>query len=250
MCSVTQLTKAATLHERSQLRAAQVPLFRAILAPLLEREINAARRIITQGTNLNAWVEEFYPSQQEAVAKAIGPVSQTYGEQTAELLIEEMGSGTVPPSIKDFAAEYAAGLAARWTNDAIAQIRQIQRDEEEVNDPLLERLDTWEQSRADRQAEREATQGAGAFATHTMIASGISRMTWKTVGDSCPLCRRMGGRTVGVSDPFLVAGASLEARDAEGVALRLITRRSIGHPPLHGAGKRGGVCDCLVSPWA
>lgn len=243
------LKQTAVLHERSRLRREQVPIFRSALSPILEQETAAARRVLDRTTpELDAWVEEFFPEQQERVEEALAPLVETYGEDTVALVMEEIGTDVTPAALEVFAQQYATGLAVRWTNDSVAQIRQIQRDEEDVEEAMRQRLDAWEESRAQRMAEREATQAAGAFAVHAMVAAGIRSTVWRAVGESCPLCTRMDGRTVSVTRPFMSPGDTLEAEDETGETLRFQTQQRLSHPPLHGAGKRGGVCDCLVSP--
>ena len=61
-------------------------------------------------------------------------------------------------------------------------------------------------------------------------------MGWGGRGETCPYCRALDGRVVGIRDAFLNPGEFLP----EGAAAALLVTRKVGHPPAH----RG--CDCLV----
>lgn len=246
MCSCTAkrlrgLKQSAAQHERHRLRLDFVSRFRLALAPLMEREIEEAAEALDR---LDTWLRSFYPEQEARVRQAVEPTVQEYADQTVALMLEEVEADVTPVALSTFATQFTAGLGARWTNDSIAQIRQILRDEEEPEEAMRERLGQWEEGRDQRTAEAEATQGAGAFARYGMIVAGVSTMVWRTIGQNCPLCAAMEGKRVLVSGSFMEPGDTLEGAGEE--QLRMTAPRRISHPPLHGQGKRGGVCDCIV----
>lgn len=243
---VVELKQAAILIERYRLRNEEVAKIQAALDPLLEHEISEARKALRAG-GIDAWVSAFYPQHRAKIARDLAPLLAVYSEATVALLLEELGTDEWPAALPMFTEEYGAGLAARWTNDSVSQIRQIQRDEESPPDAIEERLGSWEEARAVRTGEREATQGAGAFAMFAMLAAGVSKRVWQTIGESCPLCERMNGRTEEVTRPFLNIGDTIEA-GAGDAAVSLTTSTRLAHPPLHGRGKYSGPCDCLISP--
>ena len=67
--------------------------------------------------------------------------------------------------------------------------------------------------------------------------AGILRLVWVSFGDSCPYCKNLNGRTVGIKEAFLNAGDEFHPDGAESA---LKVSRKVRHAPAH----RG--CDCVV----
>lgn len=249
MAALIELKQEAAILARAALRDRQVPVFRALFDDRVRMEAAAARSALRRGdiAAFDRWIDSFYPGWQRDMALAMLGSVDPFGAGVAELALEEVGS-TVTFNSSLLAAQYSQHMAARWTNDSVAQLRQIMRDvkEEVVEDALIERIDEWGTIRAAESAEREATQAGGAFAKFAFLAADVNELTWRAVGESCPLCQSMHGRSVEITRPFLDVGAELVA-ERDGETTRMVTKQLIGHPPLHGMGGRGGVCDCLVA---
>ena len=97
------------------------------------------------------------------------------------------------------------------------------------------RLAQWDERRPEKMAVRESVQANGAVSRLAYAAVGVSTV-WLTFGDNCPLCDELDGRTAGVGQDFVDAGATV---NAAGVS-PLTARNSVGHPQLHEG------CDCMV----
>lgn len=242
------LKAALSLTERRALRTEYVPRFRSALAELMAPEIEALRDVIANDPGvLAAWTEEFYPEHAAAMVEALTPLVLDYGARVVSRANDEIGSTAGVPT-EQFADRYTDTMVGRWTGSSIAQVMQLIRDEpEELAGMMGERLDKWADTRHVWTGEKEATQAGGAFAKLTYISGGVERMVWRATGSSCPLCRRLDGKTVAITEPFVRQGETVEpTEDAEDRAPLEITS-TIGHPPLHGLGGSGGVCDCLVA---
>lgn len=238
-------TKAAIV-ERSVLRREQVGPLETLLASLLAIELRGARDALGAtfaAAAFDAWIEAFYPAHEERMAGELAGPLLSYGGAIAETALSEIGSDASPP-LDSFAPGYTAAAASRWTRSSIAQLRSIVKTRADPGVAIAERLDDWSKFRAGHVAQEEATRGAGAFAVLAYLAGGRTRMRWRSLGESCPLCQRMNGRIVTIGEPFVPEGGKVEASGKDGPIV-LETRSSIGHPPLHGAGK-GGVCDCIL----
>ena len=92
------------------------------------------------------------------------------------------------------------------------------------------RLDEWEQKRPGKVGMNEAVQLSNAVAKVAFVGAGITKLRWQALGsDSCPLCQEMDGRVVGIEEPFLSKGETLEAEGASEIKAYHPTT----HPPLH-----------------
>ena len=231
---------------RRALRLQQIPEFLALLQAALDVEVRAARSVF-DGTiqTLQDWIEAFYADHNEQLAEDAGPIVRAYGDAIAEQALSEIDALDVRFDSAALSEQYSQGLADRWTNDSISQLRAMLRDEaeEELEEEFDSRLNSWQESRAQLTAEREATQAGSAFTKIPFLVAGVERLIWAAGVDACPLCQAMNGRVVSITQPFLEKGASV---DPGGDTTTLVTTQVIGHPPLHGLGGKGGVCDCVV----
>lgn len=235
-------------RRRRGLRLEYLPAFIALLSEVLGREIRSARDV-SDGTKhtLRDWIEVFYPILADRLARSALPVVREYGGKVAETALAEIDALDMRFDVEPLSLDYAQKLAARWTNDSIGQLRAMLRDtpDDEFGDAFDEKMTSWQDGqRAATSAAAEATQAGGAFTKVPFIAAGIERMIWVAGTDACPLCQRLNGRVVEITQPFLAEGDTVDPEDGE--TTPLVTKQVIGHPPLHGMGGRGGVCDCVV----
>ena len=141
-----------------------------------------------------------------------------------------------------FVDDYSDSYAKKHVGQSTAQIEQIIRETpaEELAVALGTRFDEWEERRPDKIGARNAVQAGAAFASETWALLGVPFLVWRTVGPSCPLCRKMEGRRITIGGAFLEKGDTVDPED-DGVTAVLQAKRTIPHPPLHGDG-----CDCMV----
>lgn len=231
---------------RRALRQQQIPEFLALLQAALDLEVGAARAVF-DGTKqtLSDWIDAFYPELNEQLARDAGPLVKLFGDAIANAALSEIDAVNVRFDSAALSAQYSQGLADRWTNDSISQLRALLRDEsdEEFQEEIDSRLSLWQENRARLTAEREATQAGAAFTKIPFLVAGVERLVWAAGVDACPLCAAMNGRVVSITQPFLAKGDTV---DPGGDTTSLVTTQVIGHPPLHGLGGKGGVCDCIV----
>lgn len=67
------------------------------------------------------------------------------------------------------------------------------------------------------------------------MAGGITRVQWVAGSQSCPYCRRLDGKAVGINTPYIPKGVAFEADGEEQRAKRppLIPGHDVKHPPAH-----------------
>jgi len=98
-------------------------------------------------------------------------------------------------------------------------------------------LAAWREEIPEQVAGEESVRVGNALALAFLTLLGASRKTWVTVGDSCPYCSSLGGRTIGIELYFLGRGQSFQP---EGAETPLVVGSNVGHAPAH----RG--CDCVI----
>jgi HK97 family phage portal protein len=230
-----------TVTDRVRARKAQEKVFRAIAERLLSREINAARRAIKKDPTLVGflrWLADFYGDYGPMVAKAFLPSLAAYAEVLFASAVNEVGSELeFGAEMERFVREYDATLGLRWQLGSSRQLERLARqvDSEILEETILERLDEWEEKRADKIALKESVQATGAFVRTAYNLMSVAAI-WLAFGETCPLCKSMDGRRVEPGEDFMGLGDRLEV---DGAA-PLTARGSIAHPPLHGG------CDCQI----
>jgi len=79
----------------------------------------------------------------------------------------------------------------------------------------------------------ERTRAENALTRALWLAAGVRYMTWRTVGESCDICKEMDGARTRVSGYF--------AHPGDEVATLSVSRR-VATPPIHAG------CDCMILP--
>jgi len=240
------LVKQAAAFRRQQMRNEQVSVFQDVLADLLETEVDGLRDAVDDGVEgVDPWASEFYPEHELAIRDTMRPVVAAYGERIMATTADDLEQ-TPPTEASGFASVYTDAMAIRWVSDSRGQLAHLQESAENPAEAIAQRADRWQETRPQKVAQREATQAASGFAKHAFLLAGATTLVWVAGPDACPLCQEMDGRQVGITSTFMGEGDELVAA-GEGGERRLTFDRGIGHPPLHGMGGRGGVCDCTVT---
>ena len=120
-------------------------------------------------------------------------------------------------------------------------MRLLAKAKEEGVDPveaLEAELDNWENQRPATIAQTESVRANGAISEFVYAAAGIMFLVWRAYGDSCPYCKSLNGRKVGMKEWFLAEGENFKP---DGADTPLKPMRNVKHPPAHGG------CDCLIT---
>lgn len=229
---------------RRTLQQAQVEVFRAAGERVVKREVRSIERalaLVAEGrvAEFLVWMEQFYEDHREQVVRIFGPALRAYSESIRAEIVDEMQKDDPSSDFDEFVVDYIDGFATRHVAKSKGQLKAVMR--EAAADPaaaVRERLEEWSEKRAEKIARNETVRGGNALSKALYVALGVTMLVWRTFGDSCPLCKSMNGKRVGVRQNFLDGGTVL---DVEGSS-PFVARSGIGHPPLHGG------CDCGLVP--
>jgi HK97 family phage portal protein len=234
---------------RHRLMLAHMRVYRDVAARIVRREVNDVRNAAAKffkrrdAQSFTLWLGEFYREHVEFVAQQMMPLARSYGELVAAEAQGEIGeSQEMTPRLESFVTAYVGGYAARHASISEGRIRGTVQEALEANEDPLEALEadleTWEEKRSDEISRWEAVRFGSALAVMVYLIGGILRLRWVAFGDTCPYCRDLDGKVVGIKQFFLPAGSDYEPDGAE---RPLHVSHNVGHPPAHHG------CDCMVA---
>jgi HK97 family phage portal protein len=240
---------AATREGRQKLARDYIPLFSDVASRLVRREVNDVRRAVNKHLrkrsigDFRTWLAEFYDEFAGVVAEAFGPLLRTYAtavatDVAAELDKEDPG---LTDALVDFIGRYLAsvgeGHAASSRNQIEALITDAESEGQDAADLIDERLDGWEETRGEQIALGQAFEAVNALTVSLFGYFSVRYLKWAASGASCPFCRRLSGRTVGIEQYFVQKGDTVSGGPDDAP---MLVRRNTRHGPLH----KG--CDCVV----
>lgn len=261
---VREARAARSAQTRHRMQRAQMRVYADVAGRVLRREANdianAARRMLPSpvavGANGGAansvsaralpdfenWLREFYREHESFVGEQMLPVARAYAEMVAPEVADEIGvelTDELKQHVARFVTGYVRQQATRHVARNEATLQQILvEDADRALEAVEEQLEAWRQEPAAQSiAQEESVRANSAVASMLYTAAGIAFLRWRSFGDSCPYCRELNGRRVGIAEWFLAAGEEFQP---EGAEKPLTPTRNVGHPPGH----RG--CDCLV----
>lgn len=239
----TRARNAAVARQR--LARSYERLFLDVTDRVIRREIADVRRALRKYLgkrnvqDFQTWLDEFYADHREFWRRQIMPVLVSYAEQIGVEVSRELGQE--PGDIQRFIEEYVEALAARESDSSLRQLQALLRESlTEEMDPVPvidERLDGWAESRAAGLARDESNRAGNALSWAFYLSGGVLTMRWLAVGDSCPYCKALSGRVVGIREVFLGKETDFQP---EGAERPLNRRHDTRHPPIHGG------CDCQI----
>jgi hypothetical protein len=244
---------------RHRLMMAYRPLFEETAARVVRRERNdvgnKARQLLSKNDvpSFLLWLEDFYREHETFTAQQVRPLYRSYGEAISPLVYEEVGQDDraarihetreIPADVDHFIEAYVEEFARRSVAISRARLREIVEAALTAGGDPLEALEAeleeWTDKRAAETADWEPDRFNNAVAEAIYGTVGVAAIVWRAFGESCPYCRALDGRVVGMVETFLEAGEF----QPDGAERPLRVSNAIGHAPAH----RG--CDCMTMAW-
>lgn len=220
-------------------------LFVDALSRVVKREVQDVGRQVQKilqrrdAHALRDWLQEFYSEHEGFVRRNLTPVFLSYAQSVASEVADEIGIDfSMTPEFESFVEAYIDNFVTRYTGSSLNQLKKIIREnKDDLLAAIEERLAEWQDTRAEKVADREVNQSNNAVALAVYGMGGVMVKRWVTVGSSCPYCRSLNGKVVGLDSPYIRAG---EHFHPEGADAPLTLSYTIKHPPIH----RG--CDCII----
>jgi HK97 family phage portal protein len=236
------------VHTRKQIAQSFRSVFEDAFARIARRERNdilaeAKKALERRDANqFKGWIVEFFRDHVDFVRRQTEPVYRAMYSAITVSVGDQLGKNFEGLRELDiFFDEYVGAFAERHVNMSQADVVRALNAAIESGDDPLEALESYfgeyETLRTAQDVEWEVTRSENAFAKAAYAAAGVSRLIWRTRGDSCPYCLGLDGATVGIDESFIRAGEEYRPDD-DTEPLRPTT--NIGHPPAH----RG--CDCGI----
>lgn len=234
-----------SLRQRRRLAQVHQRLLTSAAGRLVQREVQDIGRLIEAADgdvdDFLRRLERFAENLPSAVRSIMGPLLSSYIELVADAAAEEVDIDELDGTrVGAWSSAYVDSFTVGHTSETVGRLTDTVTVAE--GDPMgnaRSMLDRWSENRAVNIGLREAITAGGGIATTVYAMAGFGAV-WRTVGETCPYCKRLEGRTVAAGGRFLNEGDTIEPTDG---SEPMTVRRGISHPQAHDG------CDCTVSAW-
>jgi hypothetical protein len=203
-------------------------------------------------TGLSSYLSSREPDIAEQASATFGP----YADIVRRDAQQEVGyHGSV--ELDAFLTDYSDAFSRRFSGSLASRIQgtvdQAQKDGADPVDATAAFLSLWIEQRSQELAAEESVRAGDAAAHETYRQSGITQLRWHASGSSCPYCRALDQRVVGIESHFLAQGvpfkpepatsgrASWAYAEARAALEALVPSTDVRHPPAHRA------CNCALT---
>ncbi len=234
-----------SIKARKRWSKAFKPIFRHVAKEILAIEVPGVKKIAKKAFTERTLAEftfdlnKFYETNKPKFRKLFAAAYEEYSQTIYPVASDEVGADPEPtPEYKEYVNGFIDHTTNRYIGSSQGQLNQVASEHRE-NDAIAAidtRLAQWEERRPDKVADREVVDGESGFASFVYFAAGF-RTVWIAIGDSCPYCEGLNGRTISRGMNFINKGESF---DPGLTGVPLIVSTGIGHPAAHGG------CDCTV----
>ncbi|MBA7533849.1 hypothetical protein ES705_26095 [subsurface metagenome] len=249
--ATVQIVKKRSAALRRRLTIAYKPKFEEFASQLVKKETDAVRAAVAKTlsqhgiSEFNAWLEGFYRDFGKEVDAFVAPLINSYATAVLPVAQEEINSDfDIIPQYLEFQREYREVLAQRHVISSREQleaiIRDAQKEDTSEREALEQRLTEWEEKRPGKIVMEETVRAENAFTRSVFALCGIMKIRSIAYGDSCPYCKALSGKVIGIDEYFLTKGDF----QPDGAERPLMVTSNHRHPPYHGG------CDCGIEAGA
>lgn len=238
-----------TRTSKQKLAADYMPLYADVAGRVVRREANDIRRAVGKQlrrrslADFQAWLAEFYRDFADVLTEQFAPLMRTLAAQVIEAVAAELDEDDpgiteeIAQFIADYLTSFAAGYAASSENQLLAVMADAESDGLDIGDAIEGRLTEWEEKKPSKIALRQAFEAMNALSVTQYTIFGVLFLRWAASGQSCPYCRSLDGKVIGINEYFVQAGGTVAGAEGEPP---MTVRGKKRHGPLHGG------CDCVV----
>lgn len=234
---------------REQLRETFAPRFKALAAALVQHETGELRAIIKDlggqvGPEFTPRSADLYRQLPDYIRNQFLGLMREYAVAVRKAALAEIDSSHDLPAdqLATFVGDLLDSFATRHISASEGQLAALINDTvlDELPEVIEQRLTEWDATRAEKIAAREPVQQESALSRYVWAAAGITKLQWTRRGsESCPFCRSLHGKIVGISGPFIGAGDfTPDGHEASPLKVR--------GPKMHAPIHQG--CVCVITP--
>ena len=181
------------------------------------------------------WLQSFYEDLRGVAPSYFKAVMDAAAEQVARGVAAELDEPVAADGLAGFVEDYLDTYARGYTASHHQQLIALMRDEPEPVEAVATRVARWGETESQQQALSQGFEAVNALAIAAYGVVGIRYLMWQTAGDSCPFCRGLAGRVIGIDAYFVNAGDTLGSGEQT-----MTISRNKRHGPIHNG------CDCVV----
>ena len=236
---LVRASESKSIMVRDRIAKQYAPLILDAAQAVVNREAKAIKKKVTQqtraGTSMEVFLEEFYRSFPEYINKKMSPVIRSYIDAVIAATSDELKLDDI--DLEKEINDYINLYSARHISSSKGQMDSLIPA---GLDELDTRADEWMERRPEKITADESVR-ASSFAFQTVAFTAGYSVALRTRGPkTCPFCRSLEGKKVGVGGKPLVSdGDELEAKGTDQPPM--LIRGDKFHTPIHQA------CDCYMS---
>ena len=223
-----------------------IPALQDSIDRIVRREANDLRRSVNKFLrkrslqDFQQWLAEFYADYRNVVVDNLTPIFVTFAPQILALVGDELDTDVeLSDEMRDWIGGFIGTLANTYIESSQNQIDTLigeaSANDSDPADLIDERLDGWQETKADKMAMGQSFEFMNALSVVAYASAGVTFLQWMARGDSCPFCKKMDGKVVGIDSHFVGAGTKIDAEDG---SEPMLVRHKKRYGPLHGG------CDC------
>lgn len=234
---------------REQLRETFKPRFQALAAALVFHETGELRQALADGDGqagpaFSARMTNLYQQLPSYIRAQFLGLMREYAVAVRKAALAEIDSDLAidPAELAKFVEDILVSFTARHIGASEGQLAALINDTilDDIPAALEQRLAEWDATRAEKIAGREPVQQESAVSRFVFMAAGITKLQWQRRGShSCPYCKALHGKIVGITEHFIGEG-DFTPEGHESSPLKV--RGPKKHAPIH----KG--CICVITP--
>jgi HK97 family phage portal protein len=178
------------------------------------------------------WMERYLKELQQTIVDSYTPIAEEYALRVMKVTTDELG--TMMVDITPFRESYVNGFAKRYVRKTEALFNKY-LEEGMDNETVQQKLEQYRDKMVGELTEEETVRGGNSYRRAIYKKVGVTRLKWSASGETCPLCRSLDGRVVGIEEAFINEGDEMDFGEN-----KTISRKNFSTPPIHAG------CECSI----
>lgn len=232
--------------------------FEKVIADGIDRVLKRERRDVVDGvkkelnkkgvSDVIAFLDDYYSRHMEFLLTVIRPALEGLAEAIGPQALAEIGAEFENNErMRTWVDGYVTRFAEGYSASNLTQLTQLVNEGGDIVQAIEGRFDEWmlpasegALTRAQKLGAAETKKLGQKFSRHVWMENGVTQLRWVNTGsETCPYCRSLNNKIVGIQESFIGEGEDFQP---EGATEPLKPSRNVYTPPCHGG------CDCVIVP--